>query len=331
VTTERRRRGCLSRLLWLLLPIACGAAGAWWWEQTEAIAALERQRDELRSRLLRARATDADLVHAPEADVLIGMPVAFTSALARQLTQGLLDHVRIVLREIRVHKQGEVKTKLLLRTIEPGHYALDLTLHEARAVLRPGTPRVDFHGERLGLTLPVTVSEGQGHATVNLDWDSRGIGRMVCEDFRVSQEMSATVVPRTYEVKGAFTLAVEGGRLVARPAFPDLVLRLNVEPSPEAWAAIEETIKARSWTCQTVLHKVDVPKHLREWLGRGFDVHVPPTIFKPVRLPAAVEQSVAFEGKLYGLGVRLFDLRWTPQILWYGANVDVRPLEVETK
>ncbi len=311
----------------LLLLFALGLAGLLWWQQTEDLATLERTRDELRVRLTRARAADPRLAQAPDADVLIGMPVAFTSALARQLTQGLLDQVQIALRDIRVQKEGVVRTKVLMTTIQPGHYALDLTLHEATAVLKPGPPRVDFQGKRLGVSVPVTVTQGQGRATAKFAWDSRGLGKVVCEDFNLTQPVAARVVPRTYDVKGAFLLSVEGGALVARPDFPDIVLRVGVEPTEETWKAVGEAIEKRSWMCQAVLKKVDVPKLLKDWLALGFAVPIPRSLFKPIRLPAAVQQSVTFEGKAYALGVRFFDLRLTPYILWYGANVDVRVAE----
>ncbi len=114
---------------------------------------------------------------------------------------------------------------------------------------------------------------------------------------------------------------------MARPDFPDIVLRVGVEPTEETWKAIGEAIEKRSWMCQAVLKKVDVPKLLKDWLAHGFEVPIPRSLFKPLRLPAAVQQSVTLEGKPYALGVRFFDLRLTPQILWYGAKVDVRLAE----
>ncbi len=323
----RRKSGFWGRLLWLLLLFALGLAGLLAWQEAAGVASLERTRDELRQRLTRARAADPRLRQAPDADLLIGMPLGFTSALGQKLTQGLLEQVQVSLRGIRVQKEGVVKTRVLLGTIQPGHYALDLTLHEATALLKPGAPRVDFQGNRLRVSVPVTVTQGQGRATAKLEWDSRGLGKLVCEDFNLTQPVAARVVPRTYDVKGAFVLSVEGGVLVARPDFPDIVLRVGVEPSEETWKAIGEAIEKRSWMCQAVLKRVDVPRLLKDWLAQGFEVSIPRNVFKPIRLPAAVQQSVTFEGKAYALAMRLLDLRLTPEILWYGADVKVRPAQ----
>jgi len=322
--TERRRGSCLGRLLRLGAVAGLALAGLWWWRQAERLERLERRRDELRAQLAEVRAADPRLAGAPDADVLIGMPVEFTRLQARQLTRGLLDQVEIALRDIKVHTQGVIETKLLLGTIHPGRYALDLTLHEASALLRPGAPRVDFRGRRLAVAVPVTLSEGLGRATARFDWDSRGIGRVVCEDFVVEAAVAGRVAPRTYEIQGSFVLSAEDGVLVARPDFPEIVLRLAIEPSDETWKAVDAAIEKRSWKCEAVLRKLDVPRLLRERLRQGFDVRVPRSLFKPMRFPAAVQQSVGFEGRAYALGVRFFDLRLTPQILWYGADVEVR-------
>jgi len=326
-SSRGRKLGFWGRLLRLLLVVVLGLAGLLAWREVAGLASLEHTRDELRQRLTRARSADPRLLQAPNADVLIGMPVGFTTALGQKLTQGLLDQVQVSLRGIRIQKEGVVKTRVLLGTIQPGHYALDLTLHEASALLKPGAPRVDFQGKRLGVAVTVAVTQGQGRATAKLDWDSQGLGKIVCEDFNLTQPVTARVVPRTYDVKGAFVLSVEGGVLVAKPDFPDIVLRVGIEPSEETWKAIGEAIEKRSWMCQAVLKKVDVPKLLKDWLAQGFEVTIPRNVFKPFRLPAAVQQSVTFEGRAYALRMRLLDLRLTPDILWYGADVEVRRAE----
>lgn len=320
-----RQRRSLTR--WLLtrgLLLAVLAGAALWWRYTQDLTVLERRRDELRGQLARARAADPLVARAPAADVLIGMPVAFTAGLVRQLTLALVGQVRIALRDLEVHKEGSVAAKTFLGTIRPGHYRVDLTLHEAKALLKPGAARVDFRGEKLGVNVPVTVAEGEGRATVRFDWDSRGLGSVVCEDFKMKQTVTARVVPRTYEVKGAFALSVEGGALVAKPDFSGLSVRVGVAPTEETWKAIEKAIEERSWKCEAVIKKVNVPKLLGERLAEGFEVKIPQKIFKPVRLPAAVQQSIALEGRSVALGVRLIDLRFAPEILWYGADVEVR-------
>lgn len=288
------------------------------------LGVLERTRDGLRERLAKARAADARIAEAPAADVLIGMPLGFTGRLVQEVTAGFLDQVEIALKDIKVHKEGEFKAKTRLGTVKPGRFKLDLTLHEARVLLKPGPPQVDFKGNRVGLALPVTLAQGQGRASVSFEWDSRGLGSAVCEDFQVKQPVAGQVAPRTYEVKGAFVLRAEDGTLVAQPEFPDLVVRLSVQPSQETWKGVERAIEERSWKCEKVLQKANVPKLLKGVLASGFDVRIPKKVFKTIRLPAGLQRSLTLEGKPFALGVKLLELRVTPDILWYGADVDAR-------
>jgi hypothetical protein len=289
------------------------------------LRALEARRDELRGQLARALAADARLQAAPRTDVLIGVPAAFTGALARELTRGFLSQVEIRLRGLRLHKQDHVDVKALVATLRAGSYDVDVQVHEVTALLRPGEPRVEFDGARVKLRLPVRLAEGRGRARVDFRWDSQGVGKVVCEDFDVSQEVSAGVTPRTYELSGAFTLEVEDGALVARPDFPERLLKVNVEPAAETWEAVERVVQERTWKCEKALGAVDVPKLLRGLLAKGFDVRLPRRLFKPVRLPAAFEQSLAIEGRTYDLLARPADLALGPGMLWYGAALELRP------
>lgn len=289
------------------------------------LGALEARRDDLRAQLARALAADARLAAAPRTDVLIGVPAAFTGAVARELTRGFLSQVEIRLRGLRLHKQDHVDVKALVATLRAGSYDVDVQIHEVTALLRPGEPRLSFDGPRVALHLPVRLAEGRGRARVDFSWDSQGVGKVVCEDFDVSQELSAGVTPRTYELRGAFTLAVDDGALVARPDFPELLLKVNVEPSAATWETVERVVRERTWKCEKALHAVDVPKLLRGLLAKGFDVRLPRKLFQPVRLPAAFEQSLTIEGKTYDLAARPADLALGPGMLWYGAALELRP------
>jgi hypothetical protein len=285
------------------------------------LVALEKERDELRARLAKARAADTTLAQAPEADILVGLPVGFTSDLVRQVVDGFLDQIEIVLRDIEVRKEDEVRVKAFGGTITPGAFKLDLKLHEARAVLKPGTPTLDFKGNRLSIAAPVTLADGQGRATVSVDWDSRGIGAAVCDDFQVTLPVSGRVKPQTYAVSGAFVVQVEDNAVVAKPDLRDLVVHLAVEPSEESWKAVDKVIAERSWKCEKVVSAINVPRLLKGLLDKGFDVRIPAKLLKPIRLPAGVQQSVTLEGRTYALGVKPLDLRITPDLLWFAAQV----------
>lgn len=287
------------------------------------LTALEARRDALRARLEQVLAAEPRLSAAPAGDVLVGMPQAFTTRLVGELTHALLSQVELRLRDLRAHKRDDVQVKSLL-SFSPGRYVLDVRVHEVRALLRPGAPRLRFNGARIEMSLPVTLAEGEGRATLDFDWDSRGVGSVVCEDFHVTQEVSGRVKPRTYTLEGAFTLKVEDGALVAQPVFRELRLHVEVEPSEATWQGVARALDERSWKCEKALGAVDVPKVLRGVLARGFDVSVPARLIRPVRLPAAFEQTLRLEGRTYELRAQPVDLSLHAGILWYGAGLAVQ-------
>ena len=55
-------------------------------------------------------------------------------------------------------------------------------------------------------------------------------------------------------------------------------------------------------------------------IDKGFKVRLPRTLFRPIALPATVEQSVEFQGKVVSLNARPIGLRVTRRILWYGVE-----------
>jgi hypothetical protein len=286
------------------------------------LAVLEEERDALRARLAALREKDERLREAPAADVVIGMPVAFAGGLVRHVTAGYLDQVEISLRDISLHKEAEVETRAgLLGRVRPGRYTLDVKLHEVRALLRPGEPALAVKGQGVTLDLPVTLAEGQGRATVEFAWDSRGLGKLLCEDFKVSQAVVGRVVPARYRARGSFAFALEDDALVAVPRFPDLRVNVHVEPSEATWQGLDRAIEERSWRCEAALRKVKVARLVQGVLAKGFDVTVPRSVFRPVRLPAGVQQSLSLEGRHYALRARARDLRITARDVWYGADV----------
>jgi len=243
------------------------------------------------------------------------MLARITTRLARQL--------EIVLRDVDVRKAGEVRTRSLVKA--PGRYRVDLRIHEVRGVLEAGAPRLDLRGDRIGVALPVRLARGEGRATLRFRWDSRGIAGLACGDFQARIPVTGRVVPRTYPVSGSFALELVDGTLVATPSFPDLKVNLAVEPSPETWRQVSRVLAQRSPQCRAALKLVDVPALLRHLLSRGFDVTVPPRVFQPLRLPAALRREVVVGGRTHVVLTAPRRVAITPEVVWLGADVAGKP------
>jgi hypothetical protein len=223
-----------------------------------------------------------------------------------------------------VHKEGQLKAKLLIKKRTLGEYTLDMKIHEVQGLLKPGKPTLAFGTNTIDIGLPVRLAEGTGNAELNFKWDSKGSANLVCGDTEVSRTIAGGVVPQDYSVKGSFGIAAAAETIVLRPRLPDLAVRIFVDPSEEAWKLVEEVVKGRPKGCEIALGKVDVKEKLSGLLGKGFNVKIPQKIFKPIRLPAGVSQSLEIQGVKMALEVKPAGVLVAGDRIWYGADLDLK-------
>lgn len=280
--------------------------------------ALTRERDALSARVAELVEQDPRREKMPAGDVLLGIPTPLARDLIERVLTGLVDQVTLVLKDITVRKRDTVKKLVTL-----GEFDLNVHIQEVRATLKPGTPRIDFGGNRVQVALPITLAEGHGEARVRFRWDGRSVADMVCGDLDVTRQVSGSVEPNTYALEGALTLSAEATEIVASPKFPKLRVKLKVLPSGQSWDAIQQILDEKQGTCGFVLDRVDVRSRIEQIVGRGFYVTLPTEKLKPVRLPASVQQSVSVQGRPLDLAVSLGGLAITEDMLWLGAIVQV--------
>jgi hypothetical protein len=335
----------VKRRLFAALVLFIGLAGlaAWlWWRRGRVppppsparLEALRARRDALQLKLREVVIAQGEksLADAPTADVMIGIPTAFTASVLEQVVAGLFGETTLTLRNLKVHHEGEVRAKVLLVKRRIGTYVLDVTIAQAKGVLEPGRPALVFGRNRVDVTLPVRLAEGQGQADLRFRWDSKGLAaNVVCGDIDVSRAVSGRIVPEDYTLKGGFTIAASGDTIVLRPGFPDLAVRMFVDPSEEAWAVVDQVVKDQRKGCEIALTKVDLKEKLSSLLGRGFNVKVPPRIFKPVKLPAGVSRSLEVQGMTLALQVKPTGVLVAKDRLWYGADLSIASKRPSTR
>jgi len=288
---------------------------------------LERLRQErvaLQARFskLTSSTDELDLASAPPGNLLIGVSPGFVRGLVQEVATGLLHNVRLSLRNLKVHHEGEIRASLLFKERKLGDFKLDLSVDRVTGMLHPGTPRLTFGGDRIGITLPVSLTSPGGQATLRWRWTGQGITGAVCGDMDVTRVVTTRVVPATYTIKGAFKLSTFEGAVVAQPEFGTVKIPLLLEPTEEAWAVVEQLVEDQRQLCEIALRKIDVRQQLEGLLGQGISVKLPSKIFRPIRLPATVNQSLDLGGKPVKLTVRPIGLVVTPKRLWYGAHVE---------
>jgi len=325
----RSRRTILLVLLFVVLLLAGGATFVTvrLWPRSDRatpaalrvqIAALEAERKTLRARRAELMMKDQRLRNIPDTPVNVGIPTNLARALIEKIAAGFADRATIELRNIRVAATGTVK-----KVVTPGQWDLAVTVNRATARLKSGIPHTRFGRDAVAFDLPVTVAAGAGRATLNLKWDGRNIGGVVCGDLDVTRELSATVKPGTYLLSGDLALTATNTHVIVTPRFRSTTINLKVEPSDQAWAAVRKILDDKSGLCGMVLDHIDVVGALRGVIDRGFNVRLPTEHIKPMALPVGIEPFIDVRGRRVTLAIMVAGLSITEHAIWLGARVSV--------
>lgn len=288
-------------------------------EQLKAeIAALEQERDALRTRIGELAVKDPRVKGMPETPVRVGVPTSLTRELVEKVAEGFVDQVTLELKNLRVRKSGTVKKIVTL-----GEYALDVHIEKVAGRLKTGKPDVRFGDNRISIALPVTVASGGGKATIRFKWDGKNVSGAVCGDLDVEQAVTGKVKPGSYPVAGALLLTAGAEQILASPKFPPIKVNLKIDPSPESWAAVQKIIDDKEGACGFVLDKVDVLKIVRGLIDRGFNVRLPTEKIKPMAVPVGIEPEMTVHGQTVALGIKVAGLAITEDMIWLGAELKV--------
>lgn len=288
---------------------------------------LPRLNHRLRARLDSLLATDPVVSEAMRTpgDVVIVVRAAFARSVVRELTHRYFDRVVVDLRDIDVFKQGDLRTKTPFGRVRVGEWAVDMRVHQVKGVLRAGEPRVHFlPGNEVELEFPVHLEQGQGRATLDFAYDSKGLANLVCKDFEATQQVSGGVIPEAYPVSGSFRLRTAPNSLTAKPSFTE-TFRVRLDLDPGSWSAVRARLQKedRLGRCGLALNPEKALAQLRAMADRGFDVKLPRQLFRPVILPAEGAQTVLVEDQQVHVAVHQNALRMGEDFVWYSAAVNV--------
>ncbi|HET9253162.1 MAG TPA: hypothetical protein VFP58_13700, partial [Candidatus Eisenbacteria bacterium] len=257
------------------------------------IARLQAEQDSLRARAAALVAADERIQSLPEGEVVVAVPTAFVRSVVARLFEDVASNVTLSLGGIKAHAQKKVK-----KIVTIGEFTVDVDITRVVGRLRPGKPGIAFGGDSVSLSLPVTIAEGRGEATIHFVWDGRNVADLTCGDLDITQEVTGTVIPDDYLVTGALHLRVSGRQVLATLRFPETRLRIRVKPSKESWDAIHAILEEKKGVCGWVLEKVDVPQLLTNLTSeKGFNVKLPIDKIRPLLLPAGIRDSVSVGGR----------------------------------
>jgi len=277
---------------------------------------LEKERDELKSRLGDLIAREPRLLGMPGNGVRVGVPTALARTLVQRVLSGFVDSVTLKLQNLKVRKAGKIK-----KVVNIGEYELDVVIDEVTGKLETGQAEVTFGGNQITVALPVRVASGQGDATIDFKWDGKNISGAVCGDMEIQQKVSGSVKPDSYPVSGGLLLTATARQILATPKFPVVKVKLKVEPSADSWAAVQKILDEKGGVCGFVLDKVDIAGVLENLVGKGFDVRLPTEKIKAMAVPVGIAPTMSVRGEPLTLGVKVGSLAITEHMIWLGADV----------
>jgi hypothetical protein len=286
------------------------------------IAVLTRTRDSLRA-LVYDAATSSDLLdRRPAGDISIGLPTPFVNLIVQHVVSGWFHDVDLRLPRMRLRKDGEIKARLgILGRRTVGSYDLEVILDNVHGRLQPGAPTLTFGGDTIHVAVPVRVAAGTGVARVNASWKSRGLAGPVCGDMSVSRDVTGRVRARDYVARGQIVMKAVNGTVSADPEFPDLAIRIFIDPARESVAALDSVLATRGGLCGYAVEKSNASDRIQALVGRGFRVKIPQRFFRPIRLPVAVQTEVPVANSQVPLNVTPSALTVTNSTVWIAATV----------
>jgi hypothetical protein len=293
-------------------------------QQTETwrldIARLEAEQDSLRNRAATILANDPRYRSIPEGDVVIAVPTAFVRGVLERVFEDVAKSVTLRLTGLKARVAKTVK-----KVVTVGEFVVEVDSIDVLGKLRPSPPTMNFGGNKIGLTLPVDVSEGSGGAKIHFVWDGKNVAGMTCGDLDITRVVTGEVVPASYSVSGALDLAIRDRRLVGVPTFPETRLLIRVRPTQAAWDTVQAILDEKRGVCGWVLDKVDVPGILKRVVEeKGFNVKLPLQKIKPFVVPSGVQDSVRIGERMLAVDAQTTTFRVDPQTIWYGARVKLK-------
>lgn len=290
------------------------------------VAALERERDELRRMRESFQVRDRRGEGMPNTRIRVMVPTSLAGRLFEKFITGFADQLTLRLKHIKVHKAGTVKKVVTL-----GEYDLNVLVNQVTARIKTGAPAITFGDNRIGLTLPATVASGSGRATINFKWDGKNVSGAVCGDMDIEQVVTGNVVPATYTVSGVFNLVAKDATVLMTPRVPPVVVNLRVKASDESWAAVQKILDDKQGVCGFVLDRVDILGVVKNLIDKGFNVKLPTDKLRAVAMPVSVDPEFSVRGRQVGLKISLGGLAVTPHAIWIGADVAVTPWSLKDR
>lgn len=260
-----------------------------------------------------------------EGDILVGLGTEVLRDIATWAARGYFNDVRLHLRpEAVVEESDDVDVRLGPIPVRAGSWHLRVTIQRVEATLSLDSIHLAVaDSSTLAAALAIGVSDATGDAGIVFRWDATTVASVVCRDFEVSESFGGTVPPFVYRVEGAFAFEARPDGIHALPRFEHPRLRVHPEPIDASWRRVEDLLDRQNniFRCGLALQPDDMIEKLDRLLRSGFEFRLPDVLFRPIRLPARIEERVEIDRRPIDVRNVPVGVHMTPEAIWYGSTL----------
>jgi len=293
----------------------------------EELERLRARRASLRDSLNEFVARDPILTMGRQdtSGIVVALSEDLVVALAQKAATHYLDRVDIDLDEVEGHGEGAYDVKMpVVGTRRLGKWHVEVTVDELRSTMSAGTPSVDVKGgNRVHLAVPVEVHEGRGAVTLTFSWDSKSVFNLVCRDWKSRQKLTGRLRAQQHVVRGDMVFSATRQGILADPDFPPVKYPLSMELDSTSWDRVRDALEKenKALKCGLLIHRDEIVSKLRVLGIQGLKFGIPRATFRPFVIPASISESVRILNSPVNLAVTPHELKITPDMLWYSAEV----------
>jgi hypothetical protein len=259
--------------------------------------------------------------------MIIPAPVVRTVAMrvSRRYLKGVVVDIAS---EPTVQLDQVLRVKIFGGKIGVGHFKGTLRISHLQGRLTvAGDPRVMFDPPReIAITAPVRVLAGWGNVNTDIEWKPAYLVSAVCRGFRFQETLAADVRPFGEDLTTRIRYAVSDSNIVGWPRVQRDTIRLVANLTDVSWEKVRQALieQDRFNRCGVMMNADTVLMKLQTLVGRGINVRLPPSIFKPFQLPVVLEGFYVAGG--YRIEARAFDpaIEVRPQYLRLAFRANLR-------
>ncbi|MEO5616314.1 MAG: hypothetical protein ABIS67_00940 [Candidatus Eisenbacteria bacterium] len=274
-----------------------------------------------------ARDSLMHFVRNDSSGIAVALSEPLLASMIQEAARRYLDHVEIGFEDVEGHGGGKFEVGSPIGGLTVGDWKVNATVHEITGLLAARRPVVEVRGtNRVHLAIPVQIRKGLGTVTLAFAWNSRSVFNLLCRDFKTVQTIRGSILPQAHVVQGHMVLSASDRGIVADPDFPREKFPLSMQLAEGSWSKLRVALKEQDkfLKCGLMMNPDTVLARLRVMATEGLRFGLPRRAFRTIVLPATISQSVRILNSPVEISASPHQLRISPGLVWYSAEIDAR-------